>query len=96
MCTESVFGIITPQLKIVTLKVWDDLDWNILTVDAFMDSKSILAINSYGRPAPPAKVLFCGELTYEHKVIEWRPSYFGPNLEYRQFETQVKAPIKDG
>jgi len=76
VCTEGVFGTITPQLKAVTLKVYDDSDWNVLTVDAFMDSKSILAINSYGRPAPPAKVLFCGKSTYLHELIEWRPTVF--------------------
>jgi hypothetical protein len=45
---EEVDGII--------FKVYDENDWTVMTMDTIMDSVSTLAINSYNRPAPPAKV----------------------------------------
>jgi hypothetical protein len=37
-------------------KVYDDKDWNVITLDHIMDTISSLAISSYDRPAPPEKV----------------------------------------
>jgi hypothetical protein len=38
------------------IKVYDDKDWNVITFDHIMDTISSLAVNSYGRPAPPDKI----------------------------------------
>jgi hypothetical protein len=37
------------------LKVYDDNNWEVITVDAIMDTLSHLAIKSFNRPAPPLK-----------------------------------------
>lgn len=77
ICLETALVDITPRLDpIVNFKVYDELDWNVLTVDGFMDVKSMLAINSYGRPTPPAQVQFCGKSAYTSKVKSWRPTVF--------------------
>jgi hypothetical protein len=39
----------------IILKVYDENNWEVITLDPIMDSLSHLAINSFGRPAPPAK-----------------------------------------
>lgn len=60
----------------MTLKVYDHKDWNVLLVDAFMDSVSARAIKSFSRPKPPTKVEFCGVNTYTSEVTEWQPTVF--------------------
>jgi hypothetical protein len=37
------------------LKVYDDNNWEVITVDAIMDTLSYLAIKSFNRPVPPLK-----------------------------------------
>jgi hypothetical protein len=40
----------------LVVKVYDNKNWNVITLDPIMDSISTLAVNSYGRLPPPAKV----------------------------------------
>jgi hypothetical protein len=40
----------------LVIKIYDDKNWNVITLEPIMDSVSTLAVNSYARPLPPTKV----------------------------------------
>jgi len=78
-CTSSVFPL--PKFETPVKKTYDAKDWNVSTKDLPMDSVSTLAIRDYGRPAPPTKTLFCGDIKQTLKVISWTPTEFGLGFE---------------
>jgi len=86
-CSKTTFGSLNPRPKIVTFKVYDDKDANLLTLDAPMDSISVLAINSYSRAAPPTKVPFCSRAKNSIKVMVWKPTYW-----YKYYWCRTCAP----
>jgi hypothetical protein len=61
------------QVDGLILKVYDDKNWNVITLDHLIDSISSLAISSYGRLAPPEKVNFCGTIDVVLSIKSWRP-----------------------
>ena len=55
------------------LKLYDENDWDVYTMDIISDSISIIAINSYGRLSPPAQDYFCGGVDYYSTVTMFKP-----------------------